>query len=747
MNGNATKSIQKFQKAIKSFGKIFAIDEEKLHLKNPQAVEISLRRRAIKGRRFSWIFLILIIVSVSAAGFVALRLLKTARGVERASIAYLSQLKKQLKETEDAKKQLDETLRDQRNEVIEYLTGLGVQWEEVTPETIKSANRLEDFILAPTGDVLALVNSNRNYTVWKSEDRGNSWQRGEEIENLGLFPRLVIKEDRLFVEGRDFIENNLYFSNNMGVNWSKIAIPEPDLDCSSKRIFRDISKNWYVFGLACSEQSDGKFLLISTEEKKTVELKLPEENIAVETIKILSDDNNNKLVIVGSNNDEQMMHWESDLASQENWSEPIELPEAKQYVPLENRILALNTKEDLRQVEIFVWDITTANLTTNQTITYSETDNLKWENFNRIVEGDRWSRDFLFSSFDVDIGNNNLILKLRDRENKERKHIWPALLVNFLNDSVDLIDPNISIIDRNFLLTQTDSVKNIEQLALQTEPATDQISLPNFDFLSNPIIKVIREDNNWHLVSDTQGAGEKSLAIWQPSQNNDSWHRRHPPEDLNIGRITGTWKIASPDEKTLILAVEESGTGIRILRTTPYKPPEKFDDSSKLLDYLQKEAPRTVEHWDSYDSFVINLGLLIAREKEIIDIKETMNRLESAGTQVESAGKQGTWELLIASFFRLLILGLIFFVVQIFINLYRYFLRLAAYYEARADGISLIVANDNALNSRLPENLTNLFVSLSPDTVELGNPPNSPVNEVAESAAKLAQAAASMVKK
>ncbi len=51
------------------------------------------------------------------------------------------------------------------------------------------------------------------------------------------------------------------------------------------------------------------------------------------------------------------------------------------------------------------------------------------------------------------------------------------------------------------------------------------------------------------------------------------------------------------------------------------------------------------------------------------------------------------------------------------------------------------------LNSRLPESLTNLFVSLSPDAVELGTPPKPPVSEVTEAASKLAQAAASMVKK
>ncbi|MDJ0901053.1 MAG: hypothetical protein QNJ55_19805 [Xenococcus sp. MO_188.B8] len=676
---------KKLLQAIEAFGKILTVAEEELHLKSPKAVEISLRRRAIQGRRTSWIFLIIITLLVGTAGFVVWGLLGNINSVEKSLLDnYSNQLKVRLKEAEDTKKQLDETLSNQKNEVLEYLTGLGVQWEEVTPEPINSANSLEDFIFTPTGDVLALVNNNRNYFVWKSENGGNSWQAGEEIENLGPFARLIIKEDRLFVEGRFFDENNLFFSDNMGINWSKIVIPEPELDCGSRQIFQDISKDWYLFGLMCSDRSDSidsKFLLISTEEKKTIELKLPEENITVKTIKILSD--NNKLVIVGSNNEQKMMHWERDLVSPEGqWSESIELPKAEQYVPLENRILAINTQKGLREAEIFVWDITKANLTNRRIIFYSEADSSKWENFNRIVGDDQSSRNFFFSTFDVDIGNNNLILKLRDRE---REYIWPAFLIDLSNNNIDLIDPKTSIIDQNFLLAQTDSGQNIKQIDIQTQSEINKTNLPNFDFLSNKIIKVIKDNNNWLLVNNTSGAGEKSLAIWQRSKDIDSWYRRHPPEELNVGRIIGNWKITSPDENTLILAIEELGTGVKILRTIPYEPPPKFDDSSQLLDYLQKEAPRTVEHWESYDSFVINLGLLAQTEKRIIEIKDTMDQLgfnDNGKTQNsgnELGQTQGIWELLIASFVRLLILGLIFFVVQIFINLYRYFLRLAAY--------------------------------------------------------------------
>lgn len=78
---------------------------------------------------------------------------------------------------------------------------------------------------------------------------------------------------------------------------------------------------------------------------------------------------------------------------------------------------------------------------------------------------------------------------------------------------------------------------------------------------------------------------------------------------------------------------------------------------------------------------------------------------------------------------------LLIFGVQILINFYRYNLRLAAFYESRADAISLL--GDNS-----PEDLGLMVASLSPDSIDLGKPPKFPSQEVVE----LAKSIASMKK-
>jgi hypothetical protein len=73
---------------------------------------------------------------------------------------------------------------------------------------------------------------------------------------------------------------------------------------------------------------------------------------------------------------------------------------------------------------------------------------------------------------------------------------------------------------------------------------------------------------------------------------------------------------------------------------------------------------------------------------------------------------------------------LLLFLVQILVPLYRYNTRLAAYYDARGDALS-IVDLDSASNV---EGFERLIFALSPDAVSFGSPPLSP----AEQAVRLA---------
>ena len=78
---------------------------------------------------------------------------------------------------------------------------------------------------------------------------------------------------------------------------------------------------------------------------------------------------------------------------------------------------------------------------------------------------------------------------------------------------------------------------------------------------------------------------------------------------------------------------------------------------------------------------------------------------------------------------------IILFFVSLLVNLYRYNIRLSAYYDARADALELIrLAID-------PDAFEKYVSSLSPDTHDLGKPPKLPT----EHAIDLAKAAVSKV--
>lgn len=70
------------------------------------------------------------------------------------------------------------------------------------------------------------------------------------------------------------------------------------------------------------------------------------------------------------------------------------------------------------------------------------------------------------------------------------------------------------------------------------------------------------------------------------------------------------------------------------------------------------------------------------------------------------------------------VLVVLLFLVSFLVNLYRYNMRLAAYYDARADALALFQLTDLGL----PE----LILALSPDGMDFGKMPRSPTDHAVE---------------
>ena len=96
------------------------------------------------------------------------------------------------------------------------------------------------------------------------------------------------------------------------------------------------------------------------------------------------------------------------------------------------------------------------------------------------------------------------------------------------------------------------------------------------------------------------------------------------------------------------------------------------------------------------------------------------------------AGDFALYVLISTSVTRITAVLLLIFGAQVLINFYRYNLRLAAFYESRADAIEL-------LGAKSLDNLAPIVASLSPEVIDLGKVPKTPTQEITELAKSLSE--------
>ncbi len=73
---------------------------------------------------------------------------------------------------------------------------------------------------------------------------------------------------------------------------------------------------------------------------------------------------------------------------------------------------------------------------------------------------------------------------------------------------------------------------------------------------------------------------------------------------------------------------------------------------------------------------------------------------------------------------------ILLFLVQILVSLYRYNIRLAAYYDARADGLELVTTGSS-------EQIESIVRALSPESIDFGKSPMSPATHAVDLAKEI----------
>ena len=115
--------------------------------------------------------------------------------------------------------------------------------------------------------------------------------------------------------------------------------------------------------------------------------------------------------------------------------------------------------------------------------------------------------------------------------------------------------------------------------------------------------------------------------------------------------------------------------------------------------------------------------------------------LDGSIKTLESSGKQDWTDKLISALSRLAVLGLVVYLVQILVNLYRYNMRLSAFYDARADALVLLTVSGNAPKAIRDGSITHLAVGLSPEALDFGQSPQTPIQSALDLAKEVIKAA------
>jgi ribosomal protein S27AE len=156
--------------------------------------------------------------------------------------------------------------------------------------------------------------------------------------------------------------------------------------------------------------------------------------------------------------------------------------------------------------------------------------------------------------------------------------------------------------------------------------------------------------------------------------------------------------------------VNEIGNSLRGVRESLKRGLADDKDRSKLqtlagADFDPNKIRGTLDQIQTFENTVnAKIGDL---RKDQVDNKVVVPVLISSATQ------------------RIGIIVLLIFLLQILVPTYRYNLKLAAYYEARADALEIL--------SKLPDHkLDNLILILSPDSLDFGKPITSPTDQVLE---------------
>ena len=195
--------------------------------------------------------------------------------------------------------------------------------------------------------------------------------------------------------------------------------------------------------------------------------------------------------------------------------------------------------------------------------------------------------------------------------------------------------------------------------------------------------------------------------------------------DLNVSSVS-----ASDLLSTLTLLIQ---------RTEGLKT-DSFSQNFSAIETMTTDLKNSV---DRHAEALRTIGIdQIAQSKDsIVGLIDNLNAVKSNHDQGASNWSEFARETTV----RVTVVILIIFLVQILVNLFRYGTRLAAFYEARADALRIVLPKNSEDPSEIEvDKYCQLIGVMAPDSLDFGKSPKSPVDSAVEIARQIVSARKSL---
>ena len=723
------------------------ISGRSFNLKSTDAVQAELRLRARRSENYSLVFLSIIVAVIAVSGYITWGLLENVQNIEsRVKSEYLTEerglLQKEIDELGSKKATLVGELKD-------YMTGFGVKWEDATPKGTTGLQGRD--IVVFDEKLLALERkSNNNFDVLRSSDLGEHWFKAGKLEGNG-FAQFVPFGNHLAAKFYGQLGVAWYLAEADLTAWPKIfsTTSASVSECNDSYDSFDFSDQFdakegsRVFSAVYCPKTKQLFgYLIDFSTKGIIKVPpLALSDTLSDTPGYVNLSKSNRITVFTGTSEATIQAQDGKFVSP--WTTKTAATQSDFFAVADDIQFLFKLDRAKSRIVLHLRDLNGQGNMPDIEIGVGDWDDRFFGDSARGTEKQIWAS--IVPELQVaDFKTYGVWL----RSGLEQKRVG-YLLVKRSNEKLERAELLVDVeteLPPNFLLVTTPQgvyVKSIRPDGL----LSDELLLPK-ELENDQILHVSQREDRWTIISATQFKDSRSLSVVEFDEKLPLVNRRYLAQDINIGEVQH-WKILTPDDRSFVAVGSSGFSNVTLLRSKWYQPPpDVFEEELGLRNYLKTDAPKSILNWEKYDEIDRTLEWMIERKTRIQNLGKKLAELPKDAAYVLTADKNTMLGLdksfVQTTLARFLILGLLFFVVKVLINLYRYFLRLAAYYRGRADGLALVTAVDGNVGTKLPDKLPELFTALSPDSLDLGPNPKTPIGEATDAAIKLIEAARKM---